>query len=193
MYPRHRLDGLADAIYGVSITLLVLDVRVPEGVVVRNGAAFDTLWPILWPHLLPYLISFFALSSGWLAAIRVPHRGAHASAAYVRWWRLHLLLVTLIPFSTMLVARFDTAPQVAGVYAVNAGLMSLCALLALEAGEAEDPVARMERRRGLIALVALSLGAVALSPWLGTKALLLYAAKGLSLRWWHKTSPADDV
>jgi hypothetical protein len=88
----------------------------------------------------------------------------------------------------MLVARFDTVPQIAGVYAANAGLMSLFALLALEAGEAEDPVARLERRRGLIVLVALSLAAVALSPWLGGKALLLYALKGVSLRRWGKAA-----
>jgi len=193
MYPRHRLDGLGDAIYGVSITLLVLDIRIPDAVSTIDNAGFLALLRALWPHMLPYLISFVVLSSGWLAAIRVPHRGAQASAGYVRWWRPHLLLVTLMPFSTMLVARFDTAPLVAGVYAANVGLMSLCAWRMMEAGEAESVAAMAERRTGLIQIVALSVGAVALSPWLGAKALLLYALKGMAQRVikWRARSAAD--
>jgi uncharacterized membrane protein len=30
MYPRARLDALNDAIFGVAMTLLVLDVRLPD-------------------------------------------------------------------------------------------------------------------------------------------------------------------
>lgn len=182
MYPRHRLDGLGDAIYGVSMTLLVLDIRIPDGANVVDNAGFAALLGALWPHMLPYLISFVVLSSGWLAAIRVPHRGAQAGAAYVRWWRRHLLLVTLMPFSTMLVARFASVPLVAAVYAANGGLMALCAWRMMEAGEAENAAVMAEHRTRLIQIVALSVGAVALSPWLGAKALLLYALRGLPLR-----------
>ena len=30
LYPRSRLDALSDAVFGVAMTLLVLDVRLPE-------------------------------------------------------------------------------------------------------------------------------------------------------------------
>ena len=30
MYPKARLDALSDSIFGVALTLLVLDVRLPE-------------------------------------------------------------------------------------------------------------------------------------------------------------------
>ena len=30
MYPRARLDALSDAVFGVAMTLLVLDVRLPD-------------------------------------------------------------------------------------------------------------------------------------------------------------------
>jgi uncharacterized membrane protein len=182
MYPRHRLEGLGDAIYGVAMTLLVLDIRVPDGLAVTDNAAIVVLLQALWPHLLPYLISFVVLSSGWLSAIRVTHLGTSVNAAYVRWWRPQLLLVTLMPFSTMIVARYDTVPLIAGLYAVNIGLMSLCAWGMLAASEVVDDTARLERRASLILIAALSLGAVGLSPWLGTKALLLYVFKGLPPR-----------
>lgn len=190
MYPRHRLDGLGDAIYGVAMTLLVLDIRVPEGLVVADNAAFVGLLRALWPHLLPYLISFVVLSSGWLSAIRLAHLGTSASEAYVRWWRPQLLLVTLMPFTTMIVARYDTVPLVAAFYAANIGLMSLCAWGMLAASEVEDNAVRRERRLSLILLVALSVAAVALSPWLGTRALLLYVVKGLPTRLIRPGRPA---
>lgn len=182
MYPRHRLDGLGDAIYGVSMTLLVLDIRVPEA----SPASFAGLWQALWPHLLPYVISFVVLSSGWLAAIRVPHRGASASRRYVVWWRWHLLMVTLMPFSSMLVARHEGLVP-ASVYAANVGLMSLFAWRAMEAGDAENPEAMAERRDGLVMIIVLSLAALALSPWLGSRALLLYAVKSLSPERWARS------
>jgi uncharacterized membrane protein len=182
MYPRHRLDGLGDAIYGVALTLLVLDIRVPENLAVTDNAGFVALLQVLWPHLLPYLISFLVLSSGWLSAIRVVHRGTAASVAYVRWWRPQLLLVTLMPFTTMIIARYGSVPLVAALYAANLGLMSLCAWGMLAADAVQDEAAMRQRRLSLILMVVLSAGAVALSPWLGARALLLYAIKGLPPR-----------
>jgi uncharacterized membrane protein len=193
MYPRHRLDGLGDAIYGVSMTLLVLDIRVPDGLSVTDNAGFMVLLNLLWSHLLPYLISFVVLSSGWLSAIRIAHIGALANEAYVRWWRPQLLLVTLMPFSTMIIARYDTVPLVAALYAANIGLMSLCAWRMLAASEAEDDVARDERRMSLILLIALSAGAIVLSPWLGARALLLYVFKGLPPHLMKRRMGPDDV
>jgi uncharacterized membrane protein len=52
MYPRHKLDGLGDAIYGVSMTLLVLDIRIPNTVQVVDSAGFAALMRTLWPQLL---------------------------------------------------------------------------------------------------------------------------------------------
>lgn len=189
MYPRHRLDGLGDAIYGVAMTLLVLDIRVPEGLVVADNAAFVGLLRALWPHLLPYLISFVVLSSGWLSAIRLAHLGASASEAYVRWWRPLLLLVTLMPFTTMIVARYDTVPLVAAFYATNIGLMSLCAWGMLAATEAEDETALAGRRTALVRLIGLSFVAITLSRWLGAWALLSYLLNRVPLRRFWK--PAD--
>ena len=179
MYPRHRLDGLGDAIYGVSMTLLVLDIRIPEGLSVIDNAGLIAVLRTIWPHALPYLISFLVLSSGWLSAIRVAHRSAEVGPNYVRWWRPQLLLVTLMPFSTILVARFDKAPLAVAFYAVNIGLMSLCAWRMWLTSDAQATDALSERRASLILLVALSLTAVVLSPWLGAWALLLYAVKGV--------------
>lgn len=182
MYPRHRLDGLGDTIYGVSMTLLVLDIRIPNTVQVVDSAGFAALMRTLWPHVLPYLISFVVLSSGWLSAIRVTPGNATSTPAYVRWWRPQLLLVTAMPFTTMTVARFSSVPLAVSLYAANIGLMSLCAWGMLAATEAENETALAGRRALLVRLIALSLLAITFSRWLGAWALLSYFLTRFPLR-----------
>jgi len=189
MYPRHRLDGLGDAIYGVSMTLLVLDIRIPDSAHVVDSAGFAALIRTLWPHILPYVISFAVLTSGWLSAIRVVHRNATLAPAYVRWWRPQLLLVTAMPFTTMTVARFSSVPLAVSLYAANIGLMSLCAWGMLAATEAEDETALAGRRTALVRLIGLSFVAITLSRWLGAWALLSYLLNRVPLRRFWK--PAD--
>jgi len=181
MYPRSRLDGLGDAIYGVSMTLLVLDIRIPDTARVTDSAGFVTLMQSLWPHVLPYVISFAVLSSGWLSSIRVTHRNETFAPAYVLWWRPLLLLVTAMPFTTMTVARFSSVPLAVSLYATNIGLISLCAWGMLAAIDAEDKATLVRRRGSLVWLVALSLLVIVLSPWLGAWALLLYLLKRFPL------------
>jgi uncharacterized membrane protein len=179
MYPRHRLDGLGDAIYGVSITLLVLDIRIPAGAVATDNAGLWALLRGLEPHVLPYAISFIVLTSGWLAAIRVTHQGAHVTPGYVRWWRPQLLLVTAMPFTSLTVARFSPVPLAVVLYAANIGLMSLCSWGMLAASDLERNAFFAERRVALIMLMLLSVLAAALSPWLGSWALLAYLLRRL--------------
>jgi uncharacterized membrane protein len=174
MYPRHRLDGLGDAIYGVSITLLVLDIRIPEGAAATDSAGLWALIRGLEPHVLPYAISFIVLTSGWLATIRVAHQGAHLAPVYVAWWRMHLLLVTAMPFTSLMVARFSSVPLAVVLYAANIGLMSLCSLGMLAATDLERNAFYADRRRALVMLMALSVLAAMLSPWLRSWALLAY-------------------
>lgn len=191
MFPRQRLDGLGDAIYGVSMTLLVLDIRIPDTAHATTSAEFLRLLHTLWPHILPYVISFGVLSSGWLSSIRVTHRHATFPRAYVAWWRPQLLLVTATPFTTMTVARFSTVPLAVALYATNIGLVSLCAWRMLAVTDAEDADAVAERRAGLIQLMMLSLLAIVISPWLGAWALVAYLLKRVPLRRLRKTGPVD--
>ena len=71
MYPRTRLDALSDAVFGVAMTLLVLDVRLPEDVHPQN--AYELLQALLglMPKFLPYVLSFGVLGLRWLSNIQV--------------------------------------------------------------------------------------------------------------------------
>jgi hypothetical protein len=56
MYPRARLDALSDAIFGVAMTLLVLDLRLPDEF--HPAGAQELLEGFY--HLVPKFIPYFA-------------------------------------------------------------------------------------------------------------------------------------
>ena len=73
MFSKARLDTLSDGIFGVAITLLILDVRLPDDFFPRDGSELLQGLAGLWPKFLPYVLSFGVLGLRWLANIEGPH------------------------------------------------------------------------------------------------------------------------
>jgi uncharacterized membrane protein len=128
MYPRHRLDSLADAIFGVAMTLLVLEIRLPEGVAIgSNGELLRQLGAVA-PRFLPYVLSFLVLGLRWRGSIRHHLGDVLVGRAYMHLWLLHMLLVTCMPFSTLVLGRYGNLPAAIWLYAANLAAMALTAL-----------------------------------------------------------------
>jgi uncharacterized membrane protein len=118
MYPRSRVDALTDGLFGVAMTILVLDVRLPESFEPDQTTLAHALWG-LWPKFFPYALSFYVLGSTWLANIKLRSKGEFLSSQYVRWWLLYLLLATCFPFSTSVVGRFPHLAPAVWLYSIN--------------------------------------------------------------------------
>ena len=128
-----RLAALSDGIFAVAMTLLVLDLRTP---VADAGARFTT--PALWtsqglgkemallsalsalvPHVLPYIMSFLTLGIFWIGQ-QTQLNHFRTSNRRLTWSHLvFLLAVTLMPFSTGLLAAFITYRLALVVYWFN--------------------------------------------------------------------------
>jgi uncharacterized membrane protein len=68
-YTAGRLEAFSDGVFAVAITLLVLEISVPEG-------AEDELWGAvidLWPSYLAYLVSFSTVGVIWLGHSAITH------------------------------------------------------------------------------------------------------------------------
>ena len=61
MFSKARLDTLSDGIFGVAMTLLILDVRLPDDFHPKDSAELLQGLFDLWPKFLPYLLSFGVL------------------------------------------------------------------------------------------------------------------------------------
>jgi uncharacterized membrane protein len=104
--PKSRLDALTDGVFAVAMTLLVIDLRLPENF--HPADAPELLYRLaeLWNQVLVYVISFYVLSLRWTGLVRMSPRSETVGERYTRWALVHLLPVTLVPFTTTVVARY---------------------------------------------------------------------------------------
>ena len=93
-----RLKALADGVFAVAMTLLVLDLRLPEGEADDNAALWHQLQH-LGPQFAAYLLSFTMLGTFWLAQHTFLER-CRRSDRMLSWATLSFLFfVSTLPFS----------------------------------------------------------------------------------------------
>jgi uncharacterized membrane protein len=100
-----RLTALSDGVFAVAMTLLVLDLRTPAAAAIHSERElFDALLPLA-PRLVTYLMSFLTLGIFWLGQQTQLDRLAR-SGRDLAWMHLGFLCaMTLVPFSTALLAE----------------------------------------------------------------------------------------
>jgi len=101
-----RLAALSDGIFAVAMTLLVLDLRVPALEAVHAERDLWRALVALAPRLVMYAMSFMTLGIFWVGQqTQLNHlvRG-HRSLAWIHM--IFLFSVSIMPFSTMLLAQF---------------------------------------------------------------------------------------
>ena len=178
-----RLAALSDGIFAVVMTLLVLDLRVPLVEGLHREAALWHELGMLTPRLLTYLLSFLTLGIFWVGQQTQLNQLAR-SDRNLTWIHLGFLLgVSLMPFSTGLLAEFTTYRLALAVYWLNLLLLGvvLFAGLAYEARSGllkQDTTAEMlaaSRRRILVyqALYAVCLLVGLVSTYAGIALLVL--------------------
>lgn len=174
MYPRVRIDALTDGIFAVAMTILVLDLRLPDEFhPVDDGAMARALLELL-PKFLPYALSFYVLGSIWLAATKLRTRAEFFDRQYVSWWLLQLLLATCLPFSSSVIGRF--AHHAPSIWLYSANLAALAAVglrLVTLTPDLEDAAHTLDRKVSLVILIGTSLLCVGISlinpaqaPWI---------------------------
>ena len=122
-----RLAALSDGIFAVAMTLLVLDLRVPALTITKHTTDQDLLSALinLGPNILPYLMSFLTLGIFWVGQ-QTQLNFFSKSDRYLTWINLGFLLaVTLMPFSTGLLADYITFRVALLVYWLNILLLGI--------------------------------------------------------------------
>jgi uncharacterized membrane protein len=103
----NRLEAFSDGVFAIAITLLVLEIGVPE-------SEFDDLWRGIaeqWPSYLAYATSFVTIGGIWLAHHGIVRRLAFANARVMRVNLLLLMAVAFLPFPTKLMAEAIRDPD----------------------------------------------------------------------------------
>jgi uncharacterized membrane protein len=120
--PKGRLDAFADGVFAIVITLLVLDLTVPEG-------SADILSGLLqeWPVFLAYLISFAFIGSAWISHSSVTHLMKQETTHSYRLTLLMLFFVSLLPFTTKLMATYLGNPPAIPIAITGSDLLAVSA------------------------------------------------------------------
>lgn len=190
MIQRARLDALTDGVFAFAMTLLVLDLRLPEGVEPQSSGELIGALRGLEGQYGAYVISFFVLGIRWLARVR--HRGVpeQTSARYGTWVLVYLFLITSIPFSSMVVGRYNDFAPATWLYAANMILSAAASLrMSYLVEEKSDAASERDDHSGSILLIVSALASVALSfltPQYATLAYLINLARPVSQWMRHK-------
>jgi uncharacterized membrane protein len=195
MFSKARLDTLSDGIFAVAMTLLILDVRPPDDFHPNDAGELLKGLADLWPKFLPYLLSFGVLGLRWLANIEVRTRAEYVNREYVNWWLLYLLLITCVPFSTIVVGRFGHFAPAIWLYAGHTLLIAAVGLRLISiTPHLEQGDHLRHRQLSAQLLIASSLLAIALSfvnSRVALWALALNFAAPLLRKWTNQAAAPD--
>lgn len=172
-----RLEAFSDGVLAVIITVMVLELRVPEG---------DT-WHALGDSttgLVTYVLSFVYIGIYWNNHHHLLHLCDRISGG-VLWANLHLLFwLSLYPFTTKWMDESDVAQVPVLVYGLNL-LAAAIAYVILQALiiRIQGPQSRLKQAigadwKGKVSPVIYLAGILAtfLTPWLGVALFALVAA-----------------
>lgn len=188
LLPTGRMEAFSDGVFAIVITLLVLELKVPAG----GG----DLWRGLadeWPAYLGYVVSFAFIGASWIAHTTMTRYVKASDAALLRLNLLLLLFVSVLPFTTSLMAQnLDNAGERLAVVLFGLNLTVSATMTGLvlryvahrpelasdEIAGAELRAFGRERRVAVVALVlatvlAIVLPVVAVAVFLLISALLL--------------------
>ncbi len=101
-----RLAALSDGIFAVAMTLLVLDLRVPAREVIHDGHELGSALLGLAPQLTAYLMSFITLGIFWVGQQTQLNHLARSDRSLAWIHIAFLFTVSIMPFSTRLLAEF---------------------------------------------------------------------------------------
>jgi uncharacterized membrane protein len=127
----NRMEAFSDGVFAVAITLLVLDIAVPDPTHTAGGLhlARALLAADQWPHYVAYAVSFLTIGIIWINHHVMIRRLRATDQAILTLNLLLLLTVVALPFTTSLVATYLRQPHgrgvAAGVWAGSFLAMSL--------------------------------------------------------------------
>ena len=114
-----RLAALSDGIFAVAMTLLVLDIHAPAAEIVHSDHELWGVLVALSPRLLMFGMSFLTLGIFWVGQQTQLSHFARSNR-HLTWIHLAFLFtISLMPFSTALMAEFITLKTALLLYWLN--------------------------------------------------------------------------
>ncbi len=99
-----RLEQFSDGVFAIAITLLALELKVPQLVSQDIGSSLRELLPLI-PNVATFILSFITIAIFWVNHHQLTGHIETISRRIIWSNILFLLFVTLIPFATSVVTE----------------------------------------------------------------------------------------
>ena len=119
MFSKHRIEALTDGIFAVAMTLLVIELKVPDPATIHAPGDVAMAVARLIPTFISWTISFFVLGIFWNSQHRLFHVVRIVDGT-LAWLTIgYLAFVSLMPFSSALVGLYGTVVFAQVFYSAN--------------------------------------------------------------------------
>lgn len=119
LVPTNRLETLADGIFAIAMTLLVLGIEVPalHGTVTSSTIMEYTIYTLI-PQILIYVLSFVLLASFWMTHhVFFIIKRTNTTLLWINI--LWLMSIAIVPFSTSMIGKYGVFQLSEIIFSVN--------------------------------------------------------------------------
>jgi uncharacterized membrane protein len=102
-----RLETFADGVMAIAITLLILEVRVPQ----VEGRSLTTTLAAEWPSYAGYVVSFLTIGIIWVNHHQMFKLIGRVTHGFLMLNVIFLMTIAFLPFPTALVADYIRVPD----------------------------------------------------------------------------------
>ncbi len=177
-----RLTFFSDAVFAIAMTLLVIEVRLPELHVVTDQALAKALVGLL-PNYIGFIISFLVIGRFWTGHHRLMAMIDTAEPALVRANLQLLMAIAFMPFPTAVLSDYSLLRVAIGFYTAYLLLVGFAnvrvikvAMRHLSMNDPDSVEDARQLRRSMwspIAIAAAGFGAGMVSPAAGLIAMIV--------------------
>jgi uncharacterized membrane protein len=121
----NRIEAFSDGVFAIVVTLLVLDLKVPELHAHNSAGELAHHLREQLPKFLSWLISFIIVCKFWLNHHYVLGLARHANYGMVWLNSIFLMFQSFIPFPTAMLGEYPTNPLAVSIFGVVMALNTL--------------------------------------------------------------------
>jgi uncharacterized membrane protein len=120
---KNRIEALSDGIFAIVMTLLILELHVPNLPTAAANVEVTAALIALWPKFVSYLVAFVSLGVFWIAHHMMYHAIRRADRTLL-WLNIAFFMcVSLLPFSTSVLNAFPRALIAPFLFGANLSLV----------------------------------------------------------------------
>ena len=119
-----RVIFLTDGVFAIAITILVLDLQVPD---VSDPGQLATAVRAEWPSFFAFFLTFAIIAVTWMGHHSFVSTLVRMDTAFVKWNFLNLVCICLMPYTSSLISQH--ADDSTFAVAVYLGLIAVLALV----------------------------------------------------------------